>query len=47
MVTWSDTWYEKRDQNGIKFGKWLKKKSATLALCRLGNHELKSNQQSI
>ena len=47
MVKWSDTWYEKLDQNGIKFGKWVEKKSSAHALCRLGNRELKFDQQGI
>ena len=40
MVKWSDTWYEKGDQNAIKFGKCVEKKSSTHAFCRLCNHEL-------
>lgn len=28
MVKWSDTWYEKLDQSGIKFGKWVEKSYA-------------------
>ena len=26
MIKWS--WYEKRDQNGIRFEKWIEKKSS-------------------
>ena len=47
MVKWSGTWFEKLDQNGIRFGKWVEKKSSTHALCRLCNHELKFDQQGI
>ena len=39
MVKWSDTWYEKLDQNGMKCGKWVERKSSTYALCRLCNRE--------
>ena len=42
MVKWSDTWYEKREQSGLKFEKWVEKKSSAYALCRLCNRELKS-----
>ena len=47
MAKWSDTWYEKLDQNGIRFGKWVEKNSSTHALCRLCNCELKFDQQVI
>ena len=47
MVKWCDTWYEKLDQNDIKFGKWLEKKSSTHALDRLCSCRLKINQQGI
>ena len=26
MVKWSDTWYEKPEQNGMKFEKWVEKR---------------------
>ena len=47
MGKWSDTRYEKLEQNGIKFGKWVEKKSSTHGLCRLCNRELKFDQQGI
>ena len=47
MVKWSDTWFDKLDANGIKFGKWVERKSSTHALCRLCNRELKFDQQGL
>ena len=47
MDKWSDAWYEKLDQNGIRFGKWVEKKSSTHALCKLCNRELKFDQRGI
>lgn len=47
MVKWSDTWYEKLDQNGIKYGQWVEKRTSTHALCKLCNCELKFEQQGL